>query len=111
MVVSWLVHSLSPSIRESIIWMDHALDIWNDMRNRFTKGDLARISNLQMETTTLSQGELSVTEFFTKLRVLWDDIDSFRPDPICTCKPKCSCNVSSILSQRKHEDRAMHFST
>ncbi|WVZ01058.1 hypothetical protein V8G54_027127 [Vigna mungo] len=82
------VHSVSPSIRESIIWMDYTLDIWNDPKNRFSQGDLAKISNLQMEATTLSQGELSVNEFFTKLRVLWDKIDSFRLDPICTCKPK-----------------------
>ncbi|WVZ13928.1 hypothetical protein V8G54_011494 [Vigna mungo] len=109
MVVSWLLHSVSPSIRESIIWMDNAVDIWNDLKIRFAQGDLARISTLQMEATTLSQGELSVTEFFTKLRIIWDELDSFRPDPVCICKSKCSCTVSSILSQRKHEDHAMQL--
>ncbi|WVZ16874.1 hypothetical protein V8G54_009856 [Vigna mungo] len=109
MVVSWLLHSVSPSIRESIIWMDNAVDIWNDLKIRFAQGDLARISTLQMEATTLSQGELSVTEFFTKLRIIWDELDSFRPDLVCICKSKCSCTVSSILSQRKHEDRAMQL--
>ncbi|WVZ17715.1 hypothetical protein V8G54_010697 [Vigna mungo] len=109
MVVSWLLHSVSPSIRESIIWMDNAVDIWNDLKIRFAQGDLARISTLQMEATTLSQGELYVTEFFTKLRIIWDELDSFRPDPVCICKTKCSCTVSSILSQRKHEDRAMQL--
>ncbi|WVY92860.1 hypothetical protein V8G54_031948 [Vigna mungo] len=94
---------------ESIIWMDNAVDIWNDLKIRFAQGDLARISTLQMEATTLSQGELSVTEFFTKLRIIWDELDSFRPDPVCICKSKCSCTVSSILSQRKHEDRAMQL--
>jgi len=109
MVVSWLVHSVSPSIRDSIIWMDQAFDIWNDLKNRFAQGDLARISNLQMDAANLSQGDLSVTDFFTKLRVLWDEIDSFRSDPTCTCKPQCSCTVSSLLSQRKREDRAMQL--
>ncbi|WVY96447.1 hypothetical protein V8G54_028598 [Vigna mungo] len=85
MVVSWLLHSVSPSIRESIIWMDNAVDIWNDLKIRFAQGDLARISTLQMEATTLSQGELSVTEFFTKLRIIWDELDSFRPDPDDHC--------------------------
>ncbi|WVZ09203.1 hypothetical protein V8G54_013733 [Vigna mungo] len=109
MVVSWLLHSVSPSIRESIIWMVLAIDIWNDLKNRFAQGDLARISTLQMEAATLSQGELSVTEFFTKLRVIWDELNCFRPDPVCTCKTKCSCTVSTILSKRKHEDRAMQL--
>ncbi|XP_014522189.1 uncharacterized protein LOC106778713 [Vigna radiata var. radiata] len=109
MVVSWLLHFVSPSIRESIIWMDHAIDIWTDLKNRFAQGDLARISMLQMEAITLSQGELSVTEFFTKLWVIWDYLDCFHPDPVCTCKPKCSCTVSAILSQHKHEDCAMQL--
>ncbi|WVY89153.1 hypothetical protein V8G54_034667 [Vigna mungo] len=87
-VVSWLLHFVSPSIRESIIWMDNAIDIWNDLKNRFAQGDLARISTLQMEATTLSQGELSVTEFFTKLGVIWDEFDSFRPDLVCILKPR-----------------------
>ncbi|WVZ20976.1 hypothetical protein V8G54_008298 [Vigna mungo] len=98
MVVSWLIHSVSPSIRESIIWMDLAIDIWTDLKHRFAQGDLARISALQMEATTLSQGELSVTE-----------LDCFRPDPVCTCQTKCSCTVSTVLSQRKNEDRAMQL--
>ncbi|WVZ21124.1 hypothetical protein V8G54_008446 [Vigna mungo] len=109
MVVSWLLHSVSPSIRESIIWMDLAIDIWNDLKNRFAQGDLARISTLQMEAATLSQGELSVTEFFTKLWVIWDELDCFRPDPVCTCKTKCSCTVSTIPSKRKHEDHDMQL--
>ncbi|XP_047171087.1 uncharacterized protein LOC124839338 [Vigna umbellata] len=34
------------------------------LKIRFAQGDLARISTLQMEATTLSQGEFSVTEFY-----------------------------------------------
>ncbi|XP_068472573.1 uncharacterized protein [Phaseolus vulgaris] len=49
MVVSWLVHSVSTPIRQSIIWMDFTLDIWNDLKIRFSQGDLFRISDLQLE--------------------------------------------------------------
>nr|KYP32815.1 hypothetical protein KK1_046403 [Cajanus cajan] len=31
MVVSWLVHSVSQSIRQSILWMDQADEIWKDL--------------------------------------------------------------------------------
>ncbi|KAG4932957.1 hypothetical protein JHK82_047262 [Glycine max] len=44
MVVSWLVHSVSPSIRQSILWMDNARDIWKDLKSRCSQGDLLRIS-------------------------------------------------------------------
>ncbi|XP_068499516.1 uncharacterized protein [Phaseolus vulgaris] len=80
MVASWLVHSVSVHIRQSIIWMDKALDIWNDLKAHFSQGDLSRISDLQMEASSLNQGDLSVTNYFSKLRIIWDELDNFRPD-------------------------------
>ncbi|XP_068464389.1 uncharacterized protein [Phaseolus vulgaris] len=104
MVVSWLVHSVSTPIRQSIIWMDIALDIWNDLKIRFSQGDLSRISNLQLEVASLKQGDLSVIEFFTKIKIIWDELENFRPNPVCVCATKCSCSVPSTISQRKYED-------
>nr|KYP36546.1 hypothetical protein KK1_042330 [Cajanus cajan] len=91
MVVSWIVHSIFPSIRQRILWMDLTDDIWKDLKSRY------------------SQGDLTVTRFFTKLRVIWDELENFRPDPICSCAIKCTCAVLSTLAQRKLEDRAMQF--
>ena len=109
MVVSWLVHSVSTPIRQSIIWMDIALDIWNDLKIRFSQGDLSRISDLQLEFSSLKQGDLFITEFFTKLKIIWDELENFRPNPVCVCATKCSCSVSSTISQRKYENQAMQF--
>ena len=109
MVVSWLVHSVSIPIRQSIVWMDIAFDIWNDLKVRYSQGDLSRISDLQFEAISLNQGDMSVTEYFTKLRIIWDELENFRPNPVCTCPVKCSCSVISIINQRKCEDRVMQF--
>jgi len=109
MVVSWIVHSVSPSIRQSILWMNKAEEIWNDLKSRYFQGDLLRVSDLQMEASSIKQGDLTVTEFFTKLRVIWDELDNFRPDPTCNCKVKCPCNPISLISKRKNEDHAMQF--
>jgi len=35
MVVSWLTHFVSSSIRQSIIWMDKYEDIWKDLKSMF----------------------------------------------------------------------------
>jgi len=109
MVISWLVHSVSLSIHLSILWMDNVATIWNDLQHRFSQGDRSHISTLQMDAATLCQGDLSVSDYFTKLRIIWDELDNFRPDPICTCKPKCSCILSSVISLRKSEDQSMQI--
>ena len=109
MVVFWLVHSVSTPIRQSIIWMDMVIDVWIDLKTRYSQGDLSRISDLQYEVVSLSQGDLSVTKYFTKLRIIWDELDNFRPYPVCVSQTKCTCFVASIISQRKCEDQAMQF--
>nr|KYP36406.1 Retrovirus-related Pol polyprotein from transposon TNT 1-94 [Cajanus cajan] len=93
MVVSWLVHSVSMPIRHSVLWMDKVDEIWKDLKSRYSN----------------KQGDLTITEFFTKLRVVWDELENFRPDPVCTCTIKCSCKLFSTIAQRKLEDRAMQF--
>ena len=109
MVVSWIVHSVATSIRQSILWMDKAEEIWRDLKSRYSQGDLLRISDLQQEASTMKQGALSVTEYFTRLRVIWDEIENFRPNPTCFCNIRCSCSALAIIAQRKLEDRAMQF--
>ena len=52
-VLLWLVKSLSPLIAQSVIWVYYARDLWKDLRNRFSQGDVIRISNLQEEITSL----------------------------------------------------------
>lgn len=42
MVVSWLIHLISPSIRQSIL--DNVVDIWRDLKSRYSQGDLLKVS-------------------------------------------------------------------
>jgi len=70
MVVSWLTHFVSPSIRQSILWMDKFEEIWKDLKSRFFQGNLLGISELQLEASSLKQGNLSVTKYFKKIRVI-----------------------------------------
>jgi len=109
MVVSWIVHSISVPIHQSIIWMYVVADIWKDLKTRFGQGDLLCISDLQLKASSLCQGELTMIEYFTKLRILWDELENFRPNPIFSCPTKCSFKVSSITVQRKQENQAMQF--
>nr|KYP70921.1 Retrovirus-related Pol polyprotein from transposon TNT 1-94 [Cajanus cajan] len=82
---------------------------WSRSISRYAQSDLLRISDLQHEASSIRQGDLSITEFFTKLRVIWDELENFRPDPTCSCTQKCSCNVIPTIAQRKREDQAMQF--
>lgn len=63
MVLCWIIRSLSPSIAQSVLLIDHAKDLWKDLHERSTLGDTVRISDLQEELYSLKQGTSSVTEY------------------------------------------------
>jgi len=50
-----------------------------------------------------------MTEYFTKIHILRDELDNFRLDLICNCSSKCSCDLANVFHQRKMEDHAMQF--
>ncbi|WVY96836.1 hypothetical protein V8G54_028987 [Vigna mungo] len=109
MVVPWLVHSVSPSIRQSILWMNQADDIWKDLKSRYSQGDLLRIEELQQEAASIKQGETFISEYFSKLRVIWDELECYRPDLSCTCIPACSCKALTESIERMQQNQIMQF--
>ncbi|XP_031105718.1 uncharacterized protein LOC116010441 [Ipomoea triloba] len=58
MICSWLCKSVHPSIVQSIMHMEKATDVWNDLKKRFEQRDAHRISILQREIYDLKQDPL-----------------------------------------------------
>ena len=108
MVGTWLTNSVSPKLQASIIYEDTALEIWTALRNQFAQSNGPRIYNLQKEIVDLHQGEVYVTDFFTQLKVLWDQLKSYSPFPSCTCG-KCVCNVNKRLSDLQVRESVLKF--
>ena len=70
MVLSWLTRSISTSLAQSILWIDKASDVWEDLHARFSQNDVFRLADLQEDIQGLKQGDLSVSDYFTKLKIL-----------------------------------------
>ena len=94
---------------QSIIWIDSALEIWNDLHSRFSQSNFFRICDLQMEIFNIQQGSLSIQEYFTKLKILWDELHILRPVPSCSCSPKCSCLLSQRIREYSDNDHVLVF--
>ena len=73
MVISWLLHSADKDIVSNIIYTPTAAQIWRDLSQKFSFGQGTKIYQLQKEMSNLSQGNLSVSAYFTKCKQLWDE--------------------------------------
>nr|KYP56634.1 hypothetical protein KK1_002878 [Cajanus cajan] len=87
-VQSWILNSLSPSIKQSVVYKEFAKDVWKDLKLRFSQGDFVRIAEIQQELYSFKQNSLSVSDFFTELRVLWEELENYRPLGDCRCTSK-----------------------
>ena len=108
MVGTWLTNSVYSKLQASIIYEDIALEIWNDFKNHFAQTNGPRVFNLQKEISELHQGEMSITDFFTQLKVFWDQLQNLSPFPSCTCG-KCICNINKRLHDLQGQEFAMKF--
>nr|KYP56665.1 hypothetical protein KK1_002909 [Cajanus cajan] len=68
MVFSWIFNSLTPNIADNIIFYDTAHEVWEDLQNFFFKNNAPRIFQLEKEIACLTQDQLTVTAYYTKLK-------------------------------------------
>ncbi|XP_072087345.1 retrovirus-related Pol polyprotein from transposon RE1 [Arachis hypogaea] len=107
-VLAWIKISLNPEITRSVMWNKVAYELWEDLKHRYHEGDRFRIAELQEELYGTRQGEMSVTQYFTKLKSLWEEFDDFRPIPPCNCESVCTCGLGEMRKYRM-EDHVTRF--
>ncbi|GAU34265.1 hypothetical protein TSUD_365630 [Trifolium subterraneum] len=107
MVMSWILNSVEVEIAQSVLWMNNASEIWKELRDRFYQGDVFRISHIQEEICTLKQGDSSISSYYTKLKKLWQELDDFRPIPICECD--ITCTAITKIRQYRDGDQVIRF--
>jgi transposase InsO family protein len=111
LVLSWIQNSVSSSISQSIAYYDIAALAWNDLKARFSRADRVRVASLQRDLYAFRQDSLSVNDYFTKLRGLWEELELFRPVPNCTCLARCQCESLRNARKFKREDLVLLFLT
>ncbi|XP_017431848.1 uncharacterized protein LOC108339219 [Vigna angularis] len=96
-------------IGESVRYVEDAKELWEELKERFSKGDYFKISDLLQEIHSIKQEEITVSQFFTDIKILWEELESLRPIPCCTCKVPCSCDLSKIFQKYREMEHVVCF--
>ncbi|XP_040951561.1 uncharacterized protein [Gossypium hirsutum] len=83
---------------DGIVFASSAAAVWSDLSERFHKIDGSRIYFLHREITSSSQSTVSISAYFTKLRLLWDEYDALVRPFACGC-PQSRQNVKHVEQQ------------
>ncbi|XP_061354034.1 uncharacterized protein LOC133298729 [Gastrolobium bilobum] len=107
-VLSWLHRSITDFISHSMLWMDRVVDVWKDLKERFSQSYIFRISDLHDEFFRLHQGDKSISDYYTQLKILWDELENLQPTPSCKCIRPC-CTIASQVRNIKDRDYSIWF--
>ncbi|XP_060195546.1 uncharacterized protein LOC132624838 [Lycium barbarum] len=107
MVTSWLLNSLSKDIADSVIYSKTAKDLYTDLEQRFGQSNGAKLFHLQKELSDIVQGNTDVAGYYTKIKRLWDELDSLNADNKCNCN--CTCGGKDKLNKCLKDERLIKF--
>ncbi|XP_071728411.1 uncharacterized protein [Rutidosis leptorrhynchoides] len=74
MVRGWLVSSMIKEIKNNVKYANTSRYIWVDLEEIFGKENASRAYELWRQLTMVHQDSLSISAYYTKLRVVWDEI-------------------------------------
>src|SRR5262249_21168458 len=89
--------------------MNTAQEIWMNLHNRFMQKDVFRISNLQEEIYSLRQGNNSVSDYYTKQKILWDELENLHPPVVCPYEAPSGCYAVKLLREQNNADHVVRF--
>lgn len=109
LVLSWLHHSVSPSIAQSIIWIDQATKSVDWYERSILPRTYFRIADIQEEIHAFHQGTFNITDYFTQLKIICHELLVLRPFPVCTCSVPFWSNALTIVKDYCQSDYIIWF--
>lgn len=107
-IKGWLTTTMEKDIQNSVKYANTAKEIWDELEERFGKKSAPRAYELKRTLTGLRQEKASVSTYYTKMKGIWDEIQSVSPVPKCTCG-KCTCDLGKRLFEAKEKERVYEF--
>lgn len=84
-VMAWSLNSISKDIADAFLFTNTAHELQEELRDRFGESNGPLLYQIQREICSFSQGNQSVTLYYTGLKKLRDEMSCITPITYCTC--------------------------
>ncbi|VFQ70890.1 unnamed protein product [Cuscuta campestris] len=82
--------------------------LWSDLEARFSVVNGPRVQQLKRDLAECKQKNLSVMEYYGKMKKLWDDLADLERFPVCTSR-NCTCDLQEKLAQMREREHSHQF--
>ncbi|KAL2251560.1 uncharacterized protein LOC110012911 [Sesamum indicum] len=108
MVTTWILNCISKELAESFMYMASSCELWLELEAQFGESNSPMIYQLQREIGQVTQGNMSITEYYTKLKRLWDELLCLAPAPKCVWAG-CTCDVNKAMAEVTASNQLIQF--
>lgn len=109
MVISWIHNNISDAIKTSVLFINTAHDIWTQLEKRFLLTNGSRKYKLCRDLFNLKQNGLSISDYFTNLSCLWEELESMTLLPSITAPNAEVVALLKAIDTMKAESRLFQF--
>ncbi|KAL0319697.1 UNVERIFIED_CONTAM: Retrovirus-related Pol polyprotein from transposon RE1 [Sesamum radiatum] len=107
MVTTWILNSISKDIVEAFMYAKSSRTLWLDLEQRYGECNGPQLYQLQREICSMTQGNSSLSSYFTNMKKLWDEMAELKPTRQCTCG--CTCGAWADVANSAAFTQLMQF--
>ncbi|XP_019252791.1 PREDICTED: uncharacterized protein LOC109231594 [Nicotiana attenuata] len=96
-----------PDIADSVEYVNDSVELWKELQDRYDQTNGAKLYQIQKEINDLSQGVLDITGYYTKMKKLWEELNTLSVKAHCSCI--CTCGAKENMHKAKQDRRLVQF--
>jgi hypothetical protein len=108
-VITWILNCVFKQIHANVLYKPTAYIIWKELQEKFSQSNGPQIFQLEKDIGSLTQNQNPVSEYYTLLQGLWEELLNYSPNPICNCSPSCSCGAMTKTLEKYEQRCVMQF--
>nr|XP_016476881.1 PREDICTED: uncharacterized protein LOC107798412 [Nicotiana tabacum] len=82
-------------LADSLQYVNNAKELWQEFEDRCDQTNGVKLYQLQKEINDLSQGTLDVTGYYTKMKKLWEELNTLNAHAQYSCQ--CTCRAKTNM--------------
>lgn len=101
MIVGWIRSFIEPRVRSTVTFITEAHKLWDNLKKRFDVGNKVRVHQLMEQLVSCRQNGQAVIDYYRRMAVMWEELQTYRPPPACTCS-------AATAYEKEREDERVH---
>lgn len=98
---------MTKELSVDFLYVETARELWEELEHRFGESNGPILYQMKRNISLLTQGDLSLAQYHTKLKRLWSKLALLRLDPVCHYS--CECNAFMKIAEYREEDKLLQF--